>query len=219
MVSITGGEVHGQVTQPSKRSPSYIGKLGFDKQVNTDLRVRLTGSTYINRGAVNNTLYSGSRAGSRYFDVLENTQSTETANAWSGDLQPGFRTRVTAWVINPFIKYQGFEVFGNIEQAKGFSAPETADRTWNQYAGDALYRFAKERLYVGGRYNVAKGALQGIANDVTVERVQGAGGWFVTSNVLAKVEYVRQTYKDFPTSDIRSGGKFDGFMVEGVVSF
>ena len=34
-----------------------------------------------------------------------------------------------------------------------------------------------------------------------------------------KGEWVRQTYQDFPTTDIRSGGLFKGFMVEGVVSF
>jgi hypothetical protein len=30
---------------------------------------------------------------------------------------------------------------------------------------------------------------------------------------------VRQTYENFPTSDIRNGGKFQGFMIEGVVAF
>ncbi len=45
------------------------------------------------------------------------------------------------------------------------------------------------------------------------------GGWFVTPNVLAKAEYVNQKYLDFPTTDIRSGGKFNGLMVEGVVAF
>jgi hypothetical protein len=37
--------------------------------------------------------------------------------------------------------------------------------------------------------------------------------------VLTKIEYVRQTYGDFPLSDIRHGGKFNGVMVEGAVGF
>ena len=41
----------------------------------------------------------------------------------------------------------------------------------------------------------------------------------MTPNVLSKVELVRQTYENFPTTDIRNGGKFQGFMIEGVVAF
>jgi hypothetical protein len=48
MSSITGGEVHGQVTQPKQRSASFIEKVGFDRQLTPDLRVRLTGSAYAN---------------------------------------------------------------------------------------------------------------------------------------------------------------------------
>ena len=59
----------------------------------------------------------------------------------------------------------------------------------------------------------------GIRNDISVKRSQVGGGWFVTPNVLAKLEFVRQNYEAFPTSDIRNGGKFQGFMIEGVVAF
>ena len=41
----------------------------------------------------------------------------------------------------------------------------------------------------------------------------------MTPNVLSKIEFVNQSYLDFPTTDIRNGGKFQGFMVEGVVAF
>lgn len=219
MAGMTGGEIRGQVTKPNDRSMTYLGKLGWDKQVNTDLRVRLTGSTYAKAKSVNNTLFSGDRAGSRYYDVLENTTSTEAAQAWSGSIQPGFKSSVHAIVFNPFVKFRGLELFGNIEQAKGRAATELTDRTWRQNAGEAVYRFLDEQLYVGGRYNTAKGRLVGIANDVKVNRYQAGGGWFVTPNILMKGEYVSQKYLDFPTTDIRSGGKFSGLMVEGVVAF
>jgi hypothetical protein len=68
-------------------------------------------------------------AGSRYYDVLENTASTESAQAWSGAIQPGFKSEVHALVINPFVKYQGLELFGNIEQAKGEQSPKP-DRSY-----------------------------------------------------------------------------------------
>jgi hypothetical protein len=63
------------------------------------------------------------------------------------------------------------------------------------------------------------GELQGIANDISVKRYQACGGWFVTTNVLTKIEFGRQSNENFPATDIRSGGKFQGFMIEGVVAF
>ena len=219
MVGTTGGEIRGQVTKPKDRAPTFLSKLGYDHEFAPKVRARLTGSLYTTEKSVNNTLYSGSRAGSRYYDVLENTQSTENTQAWSGDVQPGFRNKITAWVINPFVRVKGVELFGNIEQAKGRAANETTWRTWHQYSGEALYRFFDERFYVGSRYNVAKGSFAGMTNDVRVDRTQLAFGWFVTPKILAKTEYVKQNYFDFPTSDIRNGGQFRGFMFEGVVTF
>jgi hypothetical protein len=220
MGGVTGGEVHGQVTAPDKRSPSYIAKLGYDRQVNPDVRVRLTGSMYYTKRSVNNTLYSGDRAGSRYYSVMENTQSSEASQAWSGSLQPGFRSNVRAMVLNPFVKIRGLELFGNIETARGAAANESSNRTWNQYAGDVVYRFLpREQMYVGARYNTASGRLAGMDSDVNAKRVQIAGGWFLMPGVLTKVEYVKQTYGGFPAADIRHGGKFDGVMVEGAIGF
>ena len=220
MGGITGGEIRGQVTVPEKRSPSFLGKLGFDRQIDSTKRVRLTGSVYRKAHSNSNTLYSGDRAGSRYYSVLENTASVEAVQAWSGSVRPGMSDNITAIVINPFVKIGGVELFGNIEQATGKAATELGDRTWNQYAGEALYRFLpREQMYMGARYNTANGGLVGVANSVSVERTQFAAGWFVTPALLAKLEWVTQRYNDFPTGDIRNGGKFSGFMMEGVVAF
>lgn len=219
MGGVTGGEVHGQVTSPSKRSESYLGKLGVDKEWSKNLRFRLTGSMYANGQSASNTLYSGDRAGSRYYDVLENTQSTETANAWSGEIHPGFSNNVHAFVVNPFVKVAGVELFGNLETATGKAASELTNRTIRQYVGEGLYRFANDQLYVGARYNTVQGELTGIPNDISVNRWQYGGGWFVTPLLLAKIEYVNQKYLDFPVTDIRNGGQFKGFMMEGVLAF
>ena len=220
MGGLTGGEVHGEVTAPEKRSPSLLGKVGFDDQLTEAVRVRLTGSMYYTRKSASNTLYTGDRAGSRYYDVLENTAASENSQAWSGQIRPGFSSKVRAIVVNPFVKVRGLELFGNIESARGRGATETSTRSWNQYAGDVVYRFLpREQLYVAGRYNTASGRLAGMPNDVSVDRIQIAGGWFLTRGVLAKIEYVRQNYNDFPLTDIRNGGKFHGVMVEGAVGF
>jgi hypothetical protein len=220
MGSVTGGEIKGNILTPDDRSPAYIFKLGYDKQFNPDLRVRLTGSHYaINRSPAN-TLFAGDRAGSRYFFVLENTQATSTANPSSGLINPGFRYKVDAMQINPYLQFKGLELFGVIEQAKGRAATETAERTWKQYAADAVYRFGgRDALYVAGRYNTAFGALSGVVDDVSVDRYQVGGGWFITPSILLKGEYVNQKYFDFPVADIRNGGKFSGLVIEGVVAF
>lgn len=220
MVGATNGEIRGQVRQPNDRAPSYLAKAGFDRQVNADLRVRLMGSLYQTKKSINNTIYSGDRAGSRYYSVIDSTASTEAAQAWSGAIQPGFKSKVKALQLNPFVKFNGLELFGVIEHAKGRAVTEAKDREWNQYAGDVVYRFlADDRMFVAGRYNTAKGELIGMANKVSVDRYQIGGGWFITPNVLMKGEWVNQKYNDFPTTDIRSGGKFKGYVIEGVVAF
>jgi len=207
------------VTNPTGRSMSVLGKLGFDESLDNNVRVRLTGSFYANNKAASNTLFTGDRGGSMYYDVLENTQSTETAQAWSGDVQPGLSNRLTAMVLNPFIKFHGLELFGNFEQAEGGTFAEFKNRVWHQNAGDAVYRFFGEQMYVGGRYCMARGVFAAFPNTVTIDRTQGALGWYVTPRILAKAEYVQQKYHDFPVTDIRNGGKFQGMMFEGAVSF
>src|SRR5690554_1560593 len=112
MAAVTGGEINGSVVRPDDRGPSFIGKLGYDRQVNPDLRVRLTGSAYTTNKSVNNTLYGGDRAGSRYHLVLENTQANVANQFTSGRINPGLRNNVTAFMVNPFVKFGGAEFFG-----------------------------------------------------------------------------------------------------------
>jgi hypothetical protein len=220
MGALTAGELRGTVVTPEQRGPSLIGKLGFDRQLNDTLRVRLTGSMYHSDKGMSNTLYSGDRAGSRYYWVMENTAATESANYTSGAINPGFKNKVTAYQINPFVKYRGLEVFGVLERAEGKASAEPTEREWNQYAVDMVYRFlADDPLYVAARYNKVTGQLAGIAGDVGADRWQVGGGWFVTANILAKAEFVTQKFVGYPATHIRNGGKFNGFMLEGVVGF
>ncbi len=231
MLGVSNGEINGSVTNPDARSYSVYGKLGIDRQVTDDLRLRLTGSAYHNGNAGRNTLYAGDRTGSRYYMVMENTTASTSTNFTSGRFSPGFTEAVTSVMVNPFVKFRGLELFGTIERTTGFAGNEADDigRVWNQVAVDALYRFLpREQAYLGVRYNTASGELAGPAvdgriteagADVSIDRYEIAGGWFPTRNVLLKVAYVHQQYHDFPTHDIRHGGTFDGFMVEGVLTF
>ncbi len=221
MFGATGGEIHGQVAAPGKHTIGTLGKIGFDQNLTKDVRVRFTGSFYANNKAMSSTLFTGDRGGSPYYDVMENTASTETANAWSGQIRPGFSNKVNAEVFNPFIKIGGAEFFGNFETATGGAFTEPKLRTLHQNVYEGLYRLGRDdQFYFGARYNTVKGQLiSKNYSDQTVNRYQVGGGWFVTPNVLTKVEWVNQKYENFPLNDIRAGGKFKGFMISGVVGF
>ena len=220
MGAITGGEIRGTVVTPGQRGPALIGKLGVDRQVRKNLRVRLTGSMYKTDKAMSSTLYGGDRAGSRYYYVLENTAATETAQKDSGLINPGFKNKVTAFQMNPFVKFRGLELFGVLERAEGKAATEATERTFKQHAADVVYRFLPdEKLFVGVRYNKAQGQLAGIPGDVGAKRWQVGAGWFITPGLLAKAEYVNQKYFGYPTANIKNGGEFKGLMLEGVVAF
>jgi len=220
VAAIHNGEIKGEISDAPTRNPSFIGKLGFDKQLNTDLRIRLTGSVYHNNGAASNTLYTGDRGGSRYYLVLEPAGSTAIAQAWSGNIRPGFSRQVTAFMINPFVKYQGLELFGTYEVSKGRAITEATKRDVSQMAVEGVYRFCKnEDLFVGLRYNTVKAELAGIPQDVKVNRIQASAGWFVTKNMVLKAEYVNQKYKDYPAANLLSEGKFKGMMFEASVGF
>jgi hypothetical protein len=219
MGALTAGELRGTVLSPEQRSPTFLGKAGFDRQVKPNLRVRLTGSLYRNSKALSNTLYGGDRAGSRYYYVLENTAAAEASQFTSGNINPGFKNEITACMINPFVKLGNLEVFGVIERASGKASSEAERRTFNQQSGDVVYRLLGDALYVGGRYNRVEGRLAGMTDDVSAKRWQVGGGWFVTSGLLVKAEYVNQQFSGYPVTNIRNGGKFKGMMFEGVVAF
>jgi hypothetical protein len=237
MIGLTNGMIKGHVdstyeTNVDKntgRNPSVYLKGGFDKQIMEDLRVRLTGSYYTNSSSAGSglTLYGGDRTGSNYQNVMEKVPygtavPAYTAIAFSGRYNPGFSKTVNAMMLNMFVKFHGFEVFGTLENAKGRTKTETAKRSFNQTAIEGVYRFGvKENVFVGAKYNTVKGRPAGTAytKDITINRTALAAGWFLTQNILLKGELVNQKYLDFPTSDHRAGGKFNGIVIEAIVGF
>ncbi|MGS2739457.1 hypothetical protein [Sinomicrobium sp. M5D2P17] len=220
MLGISNGKLNQAVDQPGETSPSFLAKLGYDRQIQPDLRLRLTGSVYHTAHSSRTYLYAGDRAGSRYYFVMENEEATSKGNFTSGRYDPGFSNELTAVMINPFVKYNGLEFFGMYERSSGKAAGETDSRVWNQYGAELLYRFGNsENFYIGGRYNLATGEETLTYNDVDITRYQLGAGWFMTKNILAKLEYVNQKYDGFDTSSILNDGKFDGLMVEAVISF
>jgi len=223
------------------KSPSIYLKGGIDKQVNTDLRVRVAASYYTNKSSGSNTLYGGDRTGSNYYMVMEKLGGTYAANAFSGRFNPGFTKKIDAVMLNGFLKYKGMEVFGTYETSKGRTAREVDTRKAEQIAIEGVYRFSlgskkSENLFIAARYNTVSARLANVAavpatgttaaipaiiytDDVKIERTSFGAGWFLTNNILLKGELVNQKYKDYPTTNYLSGGEFKGFMIQAVVGF
>lgn len=219
MLGATNGKLNQATNAPGVTSPSVIAKIGYDKQINTDLRFRLTGSIYNTAQSARTYLYGGDRAGSRYYFVMENTSATSKDNYSSGLITPGFTNELTAIMVNPFVKYKGLEFFGMVEKVSGKTKAEEDERDFTQLGAELIYRFGKnENLYVAGRYNNVSGeTLAG--DEVDVTRFNIGAGWFMTKNILVKFEYVNQKYDGYAENNILHEGKFNGFVAEAVIAF
>lgn len=226
MGAISNGKLNQSVPKANEDqdvSPSFYGKVGYDKQLNEKLRFRLTASAYTNSSDVANFLYNGDRASSRYYNVMQtiNDEANETVDDWSGRLRFTI-PQVTSFMINPFVKYEGFEFFGLFEIIDGvaFGPPNANnDIGYTQIGAEALYRFGgNDQLYVGGRYNTVTGEDRADGQDIN--RFNIGGGWFMTDNILAKIEYMNQQYEGDGWDGSRfEGGEFNGVVVEAVISF
>jgi hypothetical protein len=221
---ITNGKIKGDISKGveytgasnGKSKPAFIGKLGFDKYIADNTRLRVTGSAYYTAGSISNTLYGGDRAGSHYFGVMD--ANLATTSFTSGRFNPGFTDKVRSFMGNVLLKHKGLEWFTTIESSKGRSKTETEERKASQFATDLVYRFGgTDNFWLGGRYNIVKSEFSG--SDIQIDRFALSGGWFITKNVMTKLEYVTQKYDGFPQSDLRSGGKFNGIVLEAVIGF
>ncbi len=218
MIGVTNGKLN-QTASEGTTSPSTMLKLGYDKQLTQDFRFRVTGSMYHTAHSARTYLYGGDRAGSRYYFVMENTAATSKDQFLSGTVVPGFTNELTAFMVNPFVKYKGFEFFGMFETVSGKTNAETSTRNFTQLGSELLYRFGKtENFYIGGRYNKVSGELVN-GDDIDVSRYNLGAGWFMTKNILAKLEYVNQKYDGYAQSNILHDGKFSGVVFEAVIGF
>ena len=224
-------------TDSTEYPPALWAKLGWDSQIKDDLRVRLTGSFYHCSGYQSGyRIYGGDRAGSRYYKVLDARDTTNPDwedNDFNGRINPNLRN-LTAIQINPFVKFMGLEFFGVYEIATGFAAGAEFGKedlyekgTYTQMGVELLYRFGNnEKFYFGGRYNTVTGKDSYLKTatqpaDKTVSRINVGGGWFITPNIVTKVEYVQQKYDENWTggSGTLNDSQFNGLMIEAVIGF
>ncbi|MCF8224090.1 MAG: hypothetical protein K9J25_13220 [Bacteroidales bacterium] len=196
----------------------FYGKVGYDKQLSEDFRIRATASGYHTGNHHFGSLYYGDRAGSRYYLVMNRTTGSSadvdiSSGHNSGRWTPGFTDKVSSVMLNLFVRYSGLEFFGTYENASGTSAFGPQEFNFSQYAAEALYHFGnKDQFYAGARYNMVKND-----QDMSVSRIQAGAGWHLTDNILVKGEYVNQEYTGF--TDYGTSAGFKGVMIEAAVSF
>lgn len=233
VIGVTNGKLNQNVVVNDKTDNklSFFGKVGYDKQLNQDFRLRLTGSWYINNGTTTGTyLYGGDRAGSRYYNVLHtvaDADGNKQGTNFDGRYNPRF-AKITAIQVNPFIKFRGLEFFGVYEIANGSNdiaatdtTPADTEGSFTQMGAELLYRFgATENFYLGGRYNTVSGTQRDSATeDLEITRFNVGGGWFLSKNILTKVEYVKQSFEGNAWTGRFKGAEFSGPVVEAVIAF
>ncbi len=234
---IVGGVSNGnlnqsvRVTSGQENKMSVYAKLGWDKQVNEDTRIRITGSFITSPGYYNGGwLYEGDRSGARYYHVMEEAGANDDFR--SGRFNPNFK-KFNSFQINPFVKWKGLEFFGIYEMAMGDKADDESkfdDKytmkggSYTQLGAELIYRFGSwDQFYGGVRYNSVSGYGSEFEKDdfsTGINRLNVGVGWFLTKNVMAKLEYVNQSY----TGDGYQGSKFEdgnfnGVMFEAVIGF
>jgi hypothetical protein len=217
LVGIAGGEY---VPYNTAEELAYFFKIGYDKQIDDDFRIRATASAYISPEHHKGSLYSAERAGSRYYFVMnEETENMRDATdasqkASSGRWGPGSTSENNAYMFNFFTKYKRFEFFGTYEMTSGKTSADT-DFDLSQVGVEGIYRLgSKEQLYLGARYNIVHNDAKDASD--AMSRLQLCGGYNLTKNLVAKVEYVLQEYDNVPA---KGDGQFDGYMFEFAVSF
>jgi len=216
MVGLSNGRLN-QSPEKGDDGRVFYAKLGYDKQMNDDLRFRLTGSLYSSSdNGTRDYIYNGDRAGGRYVSVLEG--AALGGSDFSGRYNPGFAYH-TAFQINPFLKYQGIEFFGVFEKSN--NGDDAVGGGFTQIGAELLYRFGStEQLYIGGRYNKVSGEAADGAATREIGRTNFGFGWFMTNNILMKTEYVSQKYDgDGWIGSIYQGGEFNGLVIEAVIGF
>jgi predicted chitinase len=185
-------------------------KLAYDTDINEDLRIRASFSGYhVGEGHSGSYLWDGDRAGARYYNVMQ-TADAEGDNFRSGRWSPGSgQSEMNSYMANLFVKFHGLEVFGIYENMKGVKRDE--DQHYTQTALQAIYRIGS--FYVGTRLNKVSDN-----EDSKVTRTNIGGGWYMTNNVLVKLDYVNQEYEG-PAHGAIDGGNFNGLVLEAAISF
>jgi predicted porin len=149
-------------------------------------------------GSTKGSLFSGRRSGGVYGGVLGGGNAP-------GEVLPGQDQLVTAVQADVSYTPRPWEIYGNLgwmqDEDPNGSGPGEPSESWTYGMFEVDYYF-HPRIYVAGRYSfAAANVIAGNTSNGYVQRFQIGGGYWVTRNMLAKLEGVYQTYNEFNIED------------------
>lgn len=177
-----------------------------------------------NAGGSQMQMFTGNRSGERYAGVLGGGQAPGNVFPQAGEKFSAAQFDVT------FDNGSPVKLYGHYGRTQDLdingSAAGTPEEKWSYYAGHAVYNFTPT-LYGAVRYSGAQAnKLAGNDSDGTVQRIQVGGGFWLTKNLLLKVEYVQQNYNGFREGQIVNNNiqawknpEFSGVISEVSFSF
>lgn len=168
-------------------------------------------------------MFTGNRSGERYAGVLGGGQAPGNVFPQAGEKFSAAQLDLTYDEASFPIKLYGHYGRTQDKDING-SVAGNPEETWNYYAGDVVYKITPA-LYAAARYSGATtDMLAGRATNGKVDRIQVGGGFWLTRNMLMKLEYVTQKYSSFVQGDMVNNNiqawrdpEFNGLVAE--VSF
>lgn len=168
-------------------------------------------------------MFSGNRSGERYAGVMGGGQAPGNVFPQAGEKFSAAQFDLTFDDADLPIKLYGHVGRTEDKDING-TAAGTPEETWSYYAGDVVYKITPA-LYAAARYSGATTEmLNGRETGGKVNRIQAGGGFWLTKNMLMKLEYVTQKYSGFREGDMVNNNiqawrdpEFHGFVAE--VSF
>ena len=175
-------------------------------------------------GGSQTQMFSGNRSGERYAGVLGGGQAP-------GGIFPQAGEEFSAVQFDVTFKNQSpLELYAHYGQTQdkdiNGSLPGEPEEKWGYYAGDVVWRFNRN-IYAAARYSTAEAdSIAGKVSTGKVDRYQIGGGFWLTRNLLMKVEYVDQQYEGFRQGEMVNNNiqawrspSFNGLITEVSFSF
>jgi hypothetical protein len=169
-------------------------------------------------GFQNSDLYAAGRSGEPFAAVFGGGDDP-------GSILPQGGKDVTAVEGDVTWNHWPFEVYSNIGYTQDSdvngSAPGTPAERWLYGTVEPVYHFTPA-LYAAARYSFGvANAVDGVETDGWVDRIEVGAGYWVTRDLLGKIEYVYQQYHGFGAGtgvvsgvDASPSPRFNGVVLE-----
>jgi len=211
------------------RGFAYNGKLIFYPVKSLRTSVSYIGTDQSDNptkaaGGSSMQMFTGNRSGERYAGVLGGGQAPGNVFPQAGEKFSAAQFDVTFENASP-VSFYGHYGLTQDTDING-SAEGTPQEKWNYYAADVKYAITPA-LYAAARYsNASTSELGGFDSDGKVNRIQVGGGFWLTKNLLVKMEYVQQKYSGFAAGEVVNNNiqawrdpEFSGLISEVSFSF